>query len=544
MKMRWITLFAASLVFLLAPLLQIAQQVHPDYHDGRIFLKIDLDQTTPLPEWQAGQSESVLPHHPQVRDLIAGFAIRRIEKTFRSADPRLNNIWEITFSHAEEVSAFIHELEAISYVTYAERVPLMRLDYNPDDVNFLQWHLNTIDAAAAWDITTGNPNVVVAIVDDAMRTSHEDLAPRVYVNPGEIPGNGLDDDGNGYIDDVSGWDAADNDNDPTPPAGANDNTFSHGTHVGGIAGAATDNGVGIASVGFNVSLLPCKSKLDSTIGNNLLDNTYRALEYAMLAGADVANMSFGGTGFSFTYQSLVNVCHDSGLVMIASAGNDGNQVGRYPASYNHVISVGSTDLNDNKSSFSNYHQTTDVMAPGSFIYSTLAGADDSYGFNSGTSMSAPVVSGLAGLVRSLDSTLTPDEVEAFIKCGCENIDSQNPDYVGFMGAGRVNAANTLDCILNPVAVDPENEIMQLGSVFPNPTSGIVHVKAHFSARTPLDIAVYDLAGSQVATLFHGEAAPGAFHLNTQIPESLVPGLYLIKIEGAGFSITRKLEVLR
>lgn len=336
-------------------------------------------------------------------------------------------------------------------IRYAERVPHYEIFYTPNDPSFnQQWHLQTIQAENAWNLGQGNSNVVVAIIDDAVLLNHQDLAPSIWVNPGEIAGNNIDDDGNGYIDDINGWDAADNDNDPNPPAATvSNNAFAHGTHVAGITGAATDNSIGIASIGFDLKLMAVKTKTDASTGGSL-QAPYQGVQYAIATGPDVMNMSWGGGAFSQTYQALFDQAFAQGIVSVAAAGNSNTSAPMYPASYNNVISVGATAQGDSKASFSNFGPTIDVMAPGAGIYSTLPGSVSSYGNNSGTSMASPLVAGLAGLMIAYDPTLTPTDLELCLKSSCDNIDAQNPGYIGDIGSGRVNAFEALNC-LKPIS---------------------------------------------------------------------------------------------
>ena len=162
--------------------------------------------------------------------------------------------------------------------------------------------------------------IVIAIVDDAVLTTHEDILPNLWTNPNEIPNNNIDDDNNGYRDDINGWDAADNDNDPNPPSSASSSVFTHGTHCAGIASAATDNSKGIASIGFNCKIMPVKSSTSN--GNaQYIDAGYDGIAYAMAAGADVISMSWGGNN-SQTAQNIFNQAHNLGITLVAAAGND------------------------------------------------------------------------------------------------------------------------------------------------------------------------------------------------------------------------------
>ncbi|MEM7035838.1 MAG: S8 family serine peptidase, partial [Bacteroidota bacterium] len=284
------------------------------------------------------------------------------------------------------------------------------------------------------------------------RNTHQDLAPSIWINPGETPGNLIDDDGNGYVDDVNGFDVADNDNDPNPPLGAATNSvYTHGTHCAGIAGAATDNSTGIASIGFGVKLIGVKCNFDATPGPTL-PAAYDGVTYAIAAQPEIMSLSWGGPAYSATNQILIDLAYANNIVVVAAAGNSNVNTPMYPASYNHVISVAATDASDVKASFSNFGPTIDVSAPGVAILSTLAGSNSSYGNLSGTSMACPLVAGLAGLMKSANPNLTVDQVDSCLKATADNIDAQNPGFVGQLGAGRINAFLAVSCALGaPVA---------------------------------------------------------------------------------------------
>ena len=333
-------------------------------------------------------------------------------------------------------------LEANDLVEYVERVPDYQAFYTPNDLHTSQWNLTQIFAEQAWDETIGN-NRIIAMVDDAILLSHEDLSANIWTNPGEIPGNGIDDDANGYIDDVNGWDAADGDNDPNPPATASSACFSHGSHCAGIAAAVTDNSLGIASIGFNSQIMAVKI---GTGACSSLANAYLGVNYAIASGAHIINMSWGGGVYSITYQTIFDAAYASNIVCVAAAVNSSTSLPMYPASYNHVISVGSTTTGDVISGFSNYGSTIDVMAPGSNIYSCLGDGVSNYGTKNGTSMACPLVSGLISLMLSKDTLQTVDEIEACLESTCDPIDAVNPGLSGMLGSGRINALHAIECI--------------------------------------------------------------------------------------------------
>lgn len=404
-----------------------AQNIFPNYLDGKIFVKIidraSIQLSSPEVMLESGKPLDWLP-------LIQKYDIVAIHKAFPTIQsPVFDRTYEIEFNRQHLAQGLIRDLADIPYLEYAEKIPLPKIVYSPDDPDqALQYHLNNIQASQAWDIHKGG-NAIVAIVDDAVKITHEDLAPNLWTNPGEIAGDSIDNDANGYIDDIHGWDPSDNDNDPNPPATATNSTFSHGTHCAGIAAGATDNGIGGASIGFNTKIMAVKCTYDNAANPSIIYAAYQGVEYAMAAGADVISMSWGGGGHSNTIQNLFDLAHAQGIVLVAAAGNSNVSSIFYPAGYNHIISVAATNSSDTKASFSNYGSWVDISAPGASIYATVAGTDSSYGYKNGTSMACPNVAGLCALLKSYNPSATPDDILICILNGADNLDTQNPNYV-------------------------------------------------------------------------------------------------------------------
>ncbi|TAG51747.1 MAG: hypothetical protein EAZ27_13195 [Cytophagales bacterium] len=290
------------------------------------------------------------------------FKIKSIKKASKLKDLKLSKVYKITLDDSTNYKLFEIELNNQITIEYVEIVPTHTLISFPNDKSSQQWHFTNINAAQAWDLHTGTGSVVIAIVDDAIRLDHEDIAPNVWVNPNEIAGNGIDDDGNGYVDDINGYDVADGNNNPTT---TNPNK-THGTHCAGIAAAKSNNGVGIASISSNCKIMAVKCTKDAVISPNI-PYAYEGLEYAIVSNPDVISLSWGGGFFSRTYQLLFDYAHSLGIVVVAAAGNNSSSLWMYPASYNHVISVGATDINDKITYFSNFGSKIDVMAPGDEI---------------------------------------------------------------------------------------------------------------------------------------------------------------------------------
>jgi serine protease len=329
-------------------------------------------------------------------------------------------------------------------IEWAEPRFLYELDFEPNDPQYpaQQWNLLKILAAQAWDITQGDTSVVIGIVDTGVDWDHPDLAANIWINWNEIPGNGVDDDDNGFIDDIRGWDFGGltgiPDNDPM------EDRSDHGTHVAGISSAVTNNGIGIASIGFKSKIMAVKTSQDNIrnqSGQALIAYGYEGIVYAADNGAKVINCSWGGSGYSRFAQDIIDYTTSQGALVVAAAGNSGTNSSHFPSGYDKVLSVASTTQSDTKSEFSTYGPTVDVSAPGSSIYSTWQ--NDTYTNASGTSMASPLAAGLAALVWSVFPNYTPIQVGEQVRVTSDNIDNLNPSFAQLMGKGRINAFNAV-----------------------------------------------------------------------------------------------------
>jgi subtilisin family serine protease len=296
-----------------------------------------------------------------------------------------------------------------------------------------------IDALEAWQLPPGNGPVVVGVIDSGVDYNHEDLAGKIWTNPGEIPGNGIDDDGNGFIDDVHGWDFVNGDNDPM-------DDYGHGTHVSGTIGAIGNNGIGVigvAGLNSNVKLMPLK--FIGAIGSGPISAAVSAILYAASFTDASGNKVVRITSNSWiTWQashSLENAIKKCGALFVAAAGNDASDTVMYPAGYSepNILSVGATDDDDALAGFSNYGSDwVDLGAPGVNILSTTPG--NNYASMSGTSMATPHVSGVAALLMSQYPALSIDDIKAQILASVDPL----PSLVGrVLTGGRLNAAKTL-----------------------------------------------------------------------------------------------------
>lgn len=301
-----------------------------------------------------------------------------------------------------------------------------------------------IDAPSAWNVSKGSPSIVVAIIDTGVDYGHMDLEANIWTNPDEIPGNGLDDDNNGYIDDTHGWDFYDHDNDPS-------DWLDHGTHVAGILGAISGNNTGIVGINWNAKLMPLKAGCNSQ-GELNTAAIIAAIEYATANGAHLLNNSWGGRIYSQLTYEAIEAARDAGKLFIAAAGNDAsnNDVSPfYPASYSldNIVAVLSTNHNDSLSSFSNFGgNSVDVGAPGGSgypldnndIYSLRP--NDGYGYLWGTSQATPLVTGVAAMVWGCRPDLTWAQVKNAIISSVDHLVSLNGKC---SSGGRLNAYRAL-----------------------------------------------------------------------------------------------------
>ena len=346
----------------------------------------------------------------------------------------------------------------------------------PDDTIYPQWYTTVIDAPLAWDTTSGSPSTLVAVIDTGFALDHEDLSAAWFTNSGEQgttqlgdacwlgvaedkQTNNCDDDGNGYIDDWRGWDFSNNDSSPQ----AGDNYApgaSHGTKSAGLVGARGNNGVGVASVNWNTQLLPLQALYDQGYGYST--DITAAIYYAVEMGADVINMSLGGsTPDSYTL-AAVRYAQQNNVIVVASAGNCGlNQtdpdcVGYpspggmgYPARYPDTIAVGATTSTDARASFSSYGVELDIVAPGSGSIRTPSWSTSNqtslYATSSyGTSFSAPIVPGAIALVKGEFPELSADEVLALFANSSDKVAGMSgEDWTEEYGYGRLNVAALL-----------------------------------------------------------------------------------------------------
>ncbi|NLA24998.1 MAG: S8 family serine peptidase, partial [Bacteroidales bacterium] len=460
----------------------MAQTINPLHVDGRVYFKIndDVNLNVVQDEGKINPKDVYF-----LQNLNAKYAISNLEMPFLSAKSDiLQRTFKMDFDNMEMVEELIKELGQHPDIEYVENAPLFFISVVPDDPYYdtelnggflfgsanASWHLNLINAEDAWDVTTGDPNIVVAVLDNAIWVDHPDLQGKV----------------------VSAVDLGNNDDDPNPPEPTY--IWSHGTHSAGLIAASSNNGIGVASIGYDISLMAVKLGDDASDGQSMAAG-FEGIVWAADNGAHVINMSWGTPQYFQTMQNVVNYAYNLGCVLVGAAGNNGNgmetqmnpdipinYVG-YPAALEHVIAVGSCDIDDKKSDFSNYGTWLDVLSPGGYATQGLMGigaftmlsttyndagdmsglltgstggagsfgVSGKYDIMQGTSMAAPVTSGLCGLMLSANPDLTPEELTALLKSTCVNVDAQNPEFVDSLGAGRIDAHAAVLAAANSVA---------------------------------------------------------------------------------------------
>jgi len=365
-----------------------------------------------------------LNNYPFLMTIFQDAGVTALERpSYFTLKPSLMNIYRIYFTDDAHINTYLNQLQKVADVLYAEKEPIYSTGFVPNDPSHTgtnKWYHTLVGSENAWNITQGRTQVKVAIVDNAVYSTHSDLTA------------------------FKQYDVADNDNNAAPPLNyTQDQGWSHGTHCAGLATADINNGVGIAGLGGNVELIGVKCTPNSATSSGSVWYGYAGVQWACENGAHVVSMSFGGTSPSQAFQNLIDAYPN--VVFLAAAGNSNVTTLHYPGAYNNVICVGSVDANDQRSSFSNYNGATpyvDIAAPGGYsnggLLSTVYSASgNSYAKMGGTSMATPFAAGLVGLMLSVNPTLTPAQVLSCLLSSGVNI-NQN------MGP-RIDALAAVQC---------------------------------------------------------------------------------------------------
>jgi len=308
------------------------------------------------------------------------------------------------------------------------------------------WGMSAIQAPAAWDVSTGSSDVTVAVIDTGIEYTHPDLAANIAVNSGEVPTNGIDDDRNGFVDDVYGYDFINNDANPL-------DDHYHGTHCAGTIGAVGNNGLGVAGVAWNVKLMPIKVLSGS--GSGSIASVVAGINYAVTRGVKIVSMSLGTSSYSQTLEDAIENAKHQGVLIVAAAGNSGQNSDLYPlypaaSAQDNVISVAASNQSDGLATFSNYGATSvDLAAPGVSILSTTLAAG--YGYASGTSMATPHVAGMAAILKSVNPELSYVGLKNALIQGVDSLPAFNAKTVS---GGRANLYRSLALIYPTPTPEP------------------------------------------------------------------------------------------
>ncbi|MGH2721033.1 MAG: S8 family peptidase, partial [Actinomycetota bacterium] len=398
----------------------------------RLALTLVLSLVVPLVAGVTGAAALPQAQAPGTRELLVGFVGGTAPAARAAAHARagagvvrsLRDVGDVGIDVVEvsaaAVSAVSARYDGDPSVVFAEANGVRRAAVTADDPGLGdQWALPKVKASTspgAWEVTTGSDSVVVAVVDTGVDVGHDDLEDNIWRNPGEVA-NGADDDGNGYVDDVHGWDFAHRDASLYDRADVCDEDGNpaddHGTHVAGIVGAVGDNGIGVAGTAWRVRIMPLKFL--SGCGEGADADAVEAIMYAVRMGVDVINLSWGGPTPAESIRQALLAARDAGIVVTVAAGNQPRNLAvepDYPASYDlpNEIVVAATNEADVLASFSNYGGPTALAAPGSQILSTTV--DDTYAYMSGTSMATPLVSGALALLRAQYPQATAGELRS------------------------------------------------------------------------------------------------------------------------------------
>ena len=355
----------------------------------------------------------------------------------------LTLIYELNYTTDLNIEKAISKLLASNILLYAEPHFIPKTSYSPNDPlanPSNQYHLETIKAFSAWDVNKGDSSIVIGITDTGTDPQHNDLFNNIKRNYNDVI-DGVDNDGDNYIDNYMGWDVGMDDNDATWQSNA------HGVHVSGLASASSDNNIGGSGVGFNCKFLPVKI---ADAGGNLIA-AFEGIKYAADHGCQVINCSWGGSGASQFGQDIIDYATiNKNSLVVAAAGNNNLDGDFFPSAYNYVLSVANTTSTDVKQGSSNYGYFIDVCAPGDNVSSTWPG--NLYIPSSGTSMSSPVVAGAAGIVKNQFPSYNGLQVAERLRITCDDIYSINTSYINKLGKGRINLFRALTDPSSPSVV--------------------------------------------------------------------------------------------
>jgi len=395
--------------------------------------------------------KKALTHEPTLKSS----AVKEIPRTYTLYFDESKNVHKMAKAFADDPN-----------IEYAEPVPINYIEIEPDDPQLSQQgHLTQIQMPAAWDIARGDSTIIIAIVDNGTDWEHIDLIDNIWTNQAEAEGlPGVDDDGNGYVDDIHGWDFPENDNNPTNQP-ENLYAYYHGTVTAGLASAITNNGILVSGVSWNCTIMPLKCGRDDKASEGIIVNWVDAIRYAANMGAHIINLSFGGfhQPSRFEQEEGIDYAYRLGALVVASAGNSTTSEAHYPSGYPHVLSVTWVNSKDILPNYGGgvggtFGISVDISAPGVDLLSLNPG--DGMIRMSGASSATPVVAGLAGLVKSQHPEWGPLQVMRQVVLTADNIDYLNTNHAGQIGSGRVNGFKAVS-EMNPAEIPPRIQLYNI-----------------------------------------------------------------------------------
>jgi len=410
-------------------------------------------------EFSAKNNSAISSNIQELQQLLVEDPPDKTYQLFRKKNSRLTNplknIHILKYRDSQSGSRVMNRLSGSKYIEYTHKNTVYRVSTNPNDTYLSeQWYLTTIKANQAWDFEIGSDSIFIGVIDTGIDYNHEDLQGQLWINNpedinkngkfDEMDLNGYDDDGNGYVDDVIGWDFTDApnfpdqgdflepDNDPM-----DEYSTGHGTPIAGIIAAAQNNNLGISGIAPGIRIMVIRAGTASGFLEE--DDVAEAIVYAVDNGCRVINMSFGDVSVSYLIRDAIQYGIAHGVVFVAASGNDGNSVSQYPAAYTETISVGGTNSSDGLASFSSYGNTLDLVAPAQDIFSCQI--NNEYGSNSGTSFAVPIVCGAIGLIWSKHPEFSPEDVKGALYSGATDLGTFGWDT--FYGHGLLNLPTSL-----------------------------------------------------------------------------------------------------
>lgn len=546
-----------------------------DYEPAHFIVKLTSEANQAI-QRSDGSIRTTLPSLDQK---LAAISATAFEPTFPFDIPplpdgrpsELSRMYTVTFAARQSAMAAAAELTSDANVEYAHPFYTRHLAYTPNDaMTDSLWYLDEIRATQAWNLTRGNKNVVIAIVDTGVDWDHPDLAANIYVNPGEdVNGNGsvddedfngVDDDGNGLVDDIRGYDFVDGvtlcdsgsgedcndiDNDPMDLQG-------HGSHCAGDASAVGDNYVGLPSVGFSCSIMPLRN---GYLGLNLGilqfsidgDASYQAVAYAGIMGADVISCSWGGGEFGQAEQDVMTDAFLRGSVIVAAAGNGSTPsqpdvMPQYPAAYENVIAVAATGgtpgagANTNrKADFTTYGPWVDIATPGVDIWSTVF--NNQWISISGTSMATPITAGALGLIRAVEPDFTAQQIvnRLLDTANYDALYNANPQQApDSLGVGLLDVYAAVSA--SGYAPGSGEDIRHLGQNYPNPFNPATTLFYTLDEPARVTLTVFDAAGRRVDTVERDVwKTADHYRVEWQAPAKLSSGVYIYQLEAHNVS---------